>query len=80
MPHIIEILSRLGKSAGEPYIKHIDGDIWELRPLKNRIFFVGYINDSFVLLHHFMKKTAKTPTKEIEKAKKEYNEILGGKV
>ena len=39
---------------------------------------MGYINDSYVLLHYFMKKTAKTPVKEIEKAKREYNEILGG--
>lgn len=76
----IQILAKLGKVAGEPYIKHLDGDIWELRPLKNRIFFVGYINDSFVLLHHFVKKTQKTPKKEILKAKKEYQEILESEV
>lgn len=76
----IQILAKLGKNAGEPYIKHLDGDIWELRPLKNRIFFVGYINDSFVLLHHFVKKTQKTPKKEISKAKKEYQEILESEV
>lgn len=29
----IEILSRYGTQAGEPYIKHLDGEIWELRPL-----------------------------------------------
>lgn len=72
----IQILARLGRTAGEPYIKHLEEEIWELRPLKNRIFFAGYVNDSFVLLHHFVKKTQKTPKKEIEKAKKEYQEIL----
>ena len=37
----IEILRRYGTRAGAPYIKHIDGDIWELRPLRDRIFFVA---------------------------------------
>lgn len=67
----MHILEQYGKLAGEPYIKHIDGDIWELRPLRDRIFFVGWHHDSFVLLHVFMKKTQKTPSREIEKAKRE---------
>ena len=29
----IQVLSEYGKMAGEPYIKHLDGDIWELRPI-----------------------------------------------
>ena len=57
----VKILRIYGTRAGEPYVKHIEGDIWELRPLRDRIFFVAWINDSFVLLHHFMKKTQKTP-------------------
>lgn len=35
----IRILSEYGTQAGEPYIKHLDGDIWELRPLRDRILF-----------------------------------------
>ncbi len=35
----IEMLCRYGTQAGEPYIKHLDGDIWELRPLRDRILF-----------------------------------------
>ena len=65
----IKVLSEYGTQAGEPYIKHLDGEIWELRPLRDRIFFVGWINGSYVLLHHFMKKTQKTPLREIEKVK-----------
>lgn len=61
-----------GTRAGEPYIKHINGDIWELRPLRDRIFFVAWVNDSFVLLHQFVKKTPKTPKREIKLAQKEY--------
>ncbi len=72
----IEILSKYGTQAGEPYIKHLDGEIWELRPLRNRILFVGWVNGDYVLLHHFIKKTQKTPKREIEKAKRELADLI----
>ena len=34
-----------------------------------------WVNDSFVLLSHFMKKTQKTPKREIEKAKRLYADL-----
>lgn len=71
----IEILSQYGTQAGEPYIKHLDGEIWELRPLRDRVLFVAWNNGSFVLLHTFMKKTQKTPKREIEQAKRELADI-----
>ncbi len=73
----IKALRRYGKALGEPYIKHLDGDIWELRPLQDRILFAAWNGSSFLLINHFVKKTQKTPTREIEKAKrllKEYTE------
>ena len=72
----IEILRVYGTQAGEPYIKHLDGEIWELRPLRNRIFFVAWTGDGYVLLHHFIKKTQKTPAREIEKAKRELADLI----
>lgn len=72
----IEVLSQYGTQAGEPYIKHLDGDIWELRPLRDRILFVAWVNGSFVLLHHFMKQTQKTPVREIDKAKRELADLI----
>lgn len=72
----VKILSEYGIQAGKPYIKHLCGDIWELRPLRDRILFVGWINGSYVLLHHFMKKTQKTPKREIEKAMHELADII----
>ena len=71
----IEALSREGTHIGIPYVKHLDGELWELRPLRDRIFFVAWYNGSFVLLHHFMKKTQKTPTREIEEARKELADL-----
>ena len=53
----IELLSQHGTRAGKPYIKNLDAEIWELRPLRNRILFVSWLDWSFVLLHHFVKKT-----------------------
>ena len=52
------------------YIKHIEDNIWELRPLKNRILFANYYDNEFIILSIFSKKTRKTPQKEIQKAKK----------
>lgn len=72
----VKALSEYGTQAGEPYIKHLDGDIWELRPLRDRILFVAWINGGYVLLHQFMKKTQKTPAREIEKAKRELADLI----
>ena len=66
----IDILCEKGTRAGEPVVKHLDGDIWELRPLDNRILFAIYKNRLYMLLHHFTKKTNKTPPAEIAQAKR----------
>lgn len=72
----INALSEYGLQLREPYIKHLDGEIWELRPLRDRILFVAWHNGSFVLLHQFIKKTQKTPAREIEKAKRELADLI----
>ncbi len=64
----LNLLSEKGLSIGEPYIKHLKGDIWELRPIRNRILFANFNNNKFILLSKFIKQTQKTPKKEIEKA------------
>ena len=71
----IQVLSEYGKAAGEPYIKYLDGDIWELRPIRGRIFFASWTDRGFILLHHFIKKTQKTPRREIEQAKRNLQDI-----
>lgn len=73
----IQILSEYGTQAGTPYVKHIAGEIWELRPLRDRILFVAWINGGYVLLHHFVKKTQRTPVREIEKAQKALADLIG---
>ena len=66
----IRMLENKGLSIGQPYIKHLEDDIWELWPLRDRILFAYYKNNRFVLLSVFLKQTKKTPRKEIEKAKR----------
>ena len=66
----IKYLRKEEQNSGEPYVKHLDDEIWELRPLKDRILFASWQDDGFVLLHHFVKKTQKTPQREIAKAKR----------
>ena len=67
----IGVLEEYGATMGEPYMKHLNGNIWEIRPLRDRILFVGVVDGKYVLLHQFMKKTKKTPPREIEQAKRE---------
>ena len=74
----IKYLRKEGLDSGEPYVKHLDNDIWELRPLRNRILFASWQDNGFIFLHHFVKKTRKTPRREVDKAKrnlKKYKEL-----
>ena len=64
----LQALESDGTHIGEPYIKHLKDDIWELRPLKDRVLFAAWDGQSFILLHHFVKKTRKTPPQEINQA------------
>ena len=75
----IELLQLNGTQLPSNITKHIDENIWELRPGTNRIFYFYCDNDGFVLLHSFRKKTQKTPIREIEKAKSERDDYLSRK-
>ena len=74
----IELLRKLGSELTEPYVKSLKGKnnkgLYELRIKFSsdlaRIFYFTYYNNKFVLLHGFIKKTMKTPEREIDKARK----------
>lgn len=54
------------------YVKNLSDGLYELRPGNNRVIYFFYNEDqTYVLLHGFTKKRQKTPTCEIDKAKKE---------
>ncbi len=67
----MEILRQYGTYIGEPVVKKLVGtEFWELRPTRDRIIFVHIFKDRFLLLNHFIKKTEKTPPREIERARR----------
>ena len=75
----IQLLEDNGTRLNENITKHLDDDIWELRPGNNRVLYFYFQNDTFVLLHQFRKKTQKTPKREIERAKTERDDYLARK-
>ena len=72
----IQLLQDNGTRLPDNITKHLGDDIWELRPGTNRVFYFYFKNDTFVLLHHFRKKSQKTPRREIEQAKAERDDYL----
>ena len=72
----VKALAVNGTYLPEKYAKHIDGEIWELRPINDRILFAGWVDGAFVLLHSFVKKTQKTPPAEIKIAKERRKDWL----
>ena len=72
----IDLLCEYGTWIGEPVVKYLSGNIWELRPLKNRILFACYKGNIYILLHHFAKKTEKTPPQEIKQAERNLKDYI----
>ena len=79
-----ERIMRLVQAVGlervhEPYIKHIEGRIWEMRLRGKdgiaRALYVTANGRRVVILRTFTKKTQKTPRREIEMARKRAEEV-----
>ena len=68
------MLKNHGTNLNQNITKHLQGEIWELRPGDNRILYFFFDGEAYVLLHQFRKKTQKTPIAEIEKAKREIDD------
>jgi phage-related protein len=75
----IQLLEDHGTRLGEPVTKHLEEDIWELRPGNNRVLFFYHKENTYVLLHQFRKTTQKTPRREIRKAKAERDDWIARK-
>ncbi len=67
----IDLLQDFGLSLGRPYIQKLAGSgVWELKirhsSNRYRILYFASSGHKFVLLHAFLKKTAKIPKNELE--------------
>lgn len=73
----MEMLQQYGTYIGEPAVKKLVGTkFWELRPTRDRVIFALIVENKFLLLNHFVKKTEKTPAREIEKARRMLNDYI----
>lgn len=64
----------------EPYVKHLEGPLWEMR-MKGRdgiarAAYVTATGQRVVVVHVFVKKTQKTPRREIETALRRAKEVI----
>ena len=73
MVDTISILQDNGFELREPYSKHLSEGIFELRAKVGsditRVLYFFYVDRHIILTNGFIKKTQKTPLKEIERAK-----------
>ena len=76
---LMEILEEKGTELRMPYSEHLDDGIFELRCKQGsnitRALYFFYVGQKIVITNGFVKKTQKTPQKEIKRAeaiKKEY--------
>ena len=64
----------------EPHVKHVRGPLWEMRMKGkdgiSRALYVTAIGRRVVVVRVFLKKTPKTPAREIELALKPAKELL----
>ena len=69
----LDLLEEMGNRLREPYSKHLDDGIFELRTKLatdiTRSLFFFYEGDCIVVTHGFVKKQGKTPSGEIKRAK-----------
>ncbi|QJD86353.1 type II toxin-antitoxin system RelE/ParE family toxin [Cohnella herbarum] len=71
----IRLIEEQGIRIGEPYVGHIEGKIWEVRPGNYRIlFFVE--GDNWIATNVFRKKGQKTPESEKHIARTRRDEWL----
>ena len=83
--HSADILEESGNQLREPYSKHLDDGIFEIRAKVStdttRILYFFYYEGRIVLTNGFQKKTQKTPKEQIKLAKQYRKDFLerGGK-
>lgn len=83
MLRTIDLLADNGVQLREPYSKALEDGIFELRAKVgsdiSRVLYFFVIGKKIILTNGFVKKTAKTPTEEKERAKRYRADYLGRK-
>jgi len=77
---IVELIQSHGlENLREPYVKHLEGPVWEMRMSGRdgiaRAAYVTAAGRRVVVVHVFAKKTQKTPRRDIETALRRAKEV-----
>lgn len=76
--HYFDVMIDNGPNLGLPHTKVMGNGLFELRLRGKegiaRVFYCTIINRQIILLHSFIKKTNKTPSKELDIANKRMKE------
>ena len=77
---LTDLMTEFGGNLGPPHTQPIDSGLFELRVKGKegiaRVFFCLKIGKKIIVLHSFIKKSQKTPKKEIKVAKKRMKEVI----
>ncbi len=77
---LTDLMHEFGSNLGMPHTKPIDGGLFELRVKSKegiaRVFFCTKIGKKIIMLHSFVKKSQKTPKKELRIAKTRMSEVV----
>ena len=64
---------------GEPYVKHLEGKLWEMRVKASaghgRGIYCAWVGRQVVVLRYFIKKSPKTPARELATARRRFMEL-----
>jgi phage-related protein len=77
--HIAEMIEEFGPALGAPYTKAMGQGLFEIRAKGKdgigRSFFCMVQGKEVIILHSFIKKSQKTPAKELKLARKRLKEV-----
>lgn len=77
---LTDLMCDFGANLGMPHTKALNGGLFELRVKGQegiaRVFFCTKIGKKIIMLHSFVKKSQKTPKKELRIAKSRMSEVM----
>ena len=77
--HIAEMIEEFGPTIGKPYTAPMGGGLFEIRAKGKegigRSLYCIVKGKEIIILHSFIKKSQKTPKKELDLAKKRMKEV-----
>jgi phage-related protein len=77
---VAELIQQHGLAAmREPHVKHLEGKLWEIRMKGKdgiaRAIYVTVAGERAIVVHVFVKKSQKTPTRALEIARERAKEV-----